>query len=277
MPTVYIHPNTQKNLDILIHDLPQSIVFTGPEGVGLSAAVSYITDTLNTKPIYVLPEKDEKTDIEKGVITVDIIRRLYAMTKTIETGTRVIVIDYAERMGSQAQNAFLKLLEEPGDNTHFILLTHAVSKLLPTIRSRVQMTEISPITHQQSEMLLDDLHVKDVTKRSQLLFIADGLPAQLTLLASDEKAFEQRAQIVRDARTFIQGSTYDRLKLATAYKDDRDRSILLLVDAMKLLQGALKTVRNADQVKKIAALLKTLERIEANGNIRLQLASAMVY
>ncbi|MDB5179593.1 MAG: hypothetical protein JWN12_225 [Candidatus Saccharibacteria bacterium] len=276
MPNVYIQPHTKQRLDILIRDLPQSMVFTGPEGVGLSAAVSYIADQLKTNPIYILPEKDEKVDIEKGVITVDVIRRLYAITKTIETGTRLIVIDYAQRMGVQAQNAFLKLLEEPGRNTYFILLTHTVSKLLPTIRSRVQLTEVNPITLAQSEELLDELKVTDKTKRSQLLFIATGLPAQLTILARDDMAFEARAQIIRDARTYIQGSMYDRLKVSLAYKDDREGSLTLLLDAMRLLQGSLKTGNNPEQVKIITLLLKAHERIEANGNIRLQLASAMV-
>lgn len=273
MPNVYIHPQTQQHLDSLVRDLPQSMVLTGPEGVGLSAAVSYVADRVHSKPIYVLPEKDEKVDIEKGVITVDIIRRLYSMTKTIETGTRLIVIDDAERMGVQAQNAFLKLLEEPGANTHFIVLTHAVAKLLPTIRSRVQTIEIHPVSTTQSEALLDTLQVTDKTRRSQLLFIASGLPAQLTILASDGNVFEARAQIIRDARTYLQGSMYDRLKVASSFKDDRQGSLTLLLDAMKLLQGSLKTGNSPEQVKKIAILLKVRERIEANGNIRLQLAS----
>ena len=275
MPNVYLHPHTKQRLDILAHNLPQSMVFTGPVGVGLSSVVAFLADALGAKPIYVLPEKDEKVDLEKGVITVDVIRRLYAMTKTIETGTRLIVIDYAERMGVQAQNAFLKLLEEPGRNTYFILLTHTVSKLLPTVRSRVQLTEVSPITLVQSEELLDALKVSDTTKRSQLLFIATGLPAALTTLASDDKVFEARAQIIRDARTYIQGNMYNRLKLALSYKDNREGSLTLLLDTMKLLQGSLKTSNNSEQVKKIAILLKVHERIEANGNVRLQLASAL--
>jgi hypothetical protein len=273
MPNVYIQPHTKNRLDILVRDLPQSMVFTGPEGVGLTSVIGYVADLVKTTPIYILPEKDEKVDIEKGVITVDIIRRLYSMTKTIETGMRLIVIDYAQRMGVQAQNAFLKLLEEPGANTHFILLTDTVSKLLPTIRSRVQTIEINPITATQSDALLDELKITDKTRRSQLLFIATGLPAQLSLLATDDKAFEARAQIIRDARAYLQGSMYDRLKLALVYKDDRQGSVTLLLDAMKLLRDSLKNGINPEQVKNIAVLLKTYERIETNGNVRLQLAS----
>lgn len=276
MSTVFIHPRTQKQLASLSRDLPQSMVFTGPEGIGLVSLVTYLSDQIGTKPIYVLPEKDEKVDIEKGVITVEVIRRLYTMTKTIETGTRLIVIDYAERMGVQAQNAFLKLLEEPGANTHFIILTHTVSKLLPTVRSRVQVVAINPITLQQSEALLDELRMTDATKRSQLLFIATGLPATLARLSIDEPSFAARVKIIRDARTYLQGTMYDRLQLALLYKDDRQGSVTLLLDAMKLVQGSLKSGTSPGQVKKITVLLKAHERIEANGNVRLQLASVML-
>jgi DNA polymerase III delta prime subunit len=273
MPNVYINPRTKKSLETLANDLPQSIVFTGPEGVGLTSAVTFVAELLKTKPIYVLPEKDEKIDVEKGVITVDIIRRLYSMTKTIEKGTRLIVIDYAERMGVQAQNAFLKLLEEPGKNTHFIIMTHIVSKLLPTIQSRVQVVEIAPITPQQSDKLLDEFEITDKTRRAQLLFIALGLPAQLTQLVTNEELFEDRAQIIRDARSYIQSRSYDRLRIAFVYKDDREKALMMLVDAMKLLQGSLKSGQNPEQVKKVSALLAVHERIEANGNVRTQLSS----
>jgi DNA polymerase III delta prime subunit len=207
MSKVFIHPATRAQLDILSRDIPQSLLFTGPEGVGLSASVKYLAGIIQATPIVVLPEKDEKVDVEKGVITIDIIRRLYGMTKTIETKTRLIVIDYAERMGIQAQNAFLKLLEEPGINTHFVLLTHSPSRLLPTIRSRMQAVNIRPITAEQSDELLDILGVKDSTKRSQLSFIASGLPALLTVLATDETQFESRAQIVRDAGDCVSAIT----------------------------------------------------------------------
>ena len=276
MPSVFIHASTKLQLDSLAADLPQSLLLTGPEGIGLTSIVEYLARSLKVKVMTVLPEKDEKIDLEKGVITVDVIRRLYGMTKTIETGTRLIVIDYVERMGIQAQNAFLKLLEEPGVNTHFILLTHNVTKLLPTIRSRVQTVEIKPITAEQSGRLLDELKVTDAQKRSQLLFIAAGLPAALSMLAEDDDRFTKRAQIVRDARTYLQGTAYDQLKIALAYKDDRPRSLTLLLDAMKLLQSSIAKGQGGELVKKIEALLSIHERIEANGNIRLQLASVVV-
>lgn len=275
MADIHLHPATRAQIEVLGKDLPQSLLISGQVGVGLAIVAKYIATEVGALPQIVLPEKDEKVDLEKGTISVDIIRRLYAATKTVESGKRIIIIDYAERMGAQAQNAFLKLLEEPGKNTYFMLLTHEPGRLLPTIRSRTQQLDVRPVTKEQSEEVLDGLKVFDAKKRSQLLFMASGLPAELHRLVADEKYFESRAQIVRDAQQFLKGSQYERLVLAQQYKDSRGQALLLLDDAMKLLQKNIAGGRT-DLIVKIDELLKAYERIATNGNVRLQLAAVMV-
>lgn len=275
MSKVYLHPVSERYITTLVLNPPQSLLISGAVGIGLSVTAQYLADQLGVVAQIVLPEKDEKVDTEKGTISVDVIRRLYEMTKTIETSRRLIVIDYTERMGVQAQNAFLKLLEEPGKNTHFILLSHEPSKLLPTILSRVQHVEIRPVTHEQSLALLNELKVTDPQKMSQLLFMADGLPAELNRLVSDDTYFADRSQIIRDARLFLQGTPYERLTLAQNYKDKRPQSLLLLSDAMKLIQRNILEGKS-DLIPTIDQLLKAYERIQANGNVRLQMAAAMV-
>jgi len=272
---IHLHPATRAQIEVLGKDLPQSLLISGQVGVGLAIVAKYIATEVGALPQIVLPEKDEKVDLEKGTISVDIIRRLYAATKTVETGKRIMIIDYAERMGTQAQNAFLKLLEEPGKNTYFMLLTHEPGRLLPTIRSRTQQLDVRPVTKEQSEEVLNGLKVFDAKKRSQLLFMASGLPAELHRLVADEKYFESRAEIVRDAQQFLKGSPYERLILAQQYKESRAQALLLLDDAMKLLQKNIAGGRT-DLILKIDELLKAYERIAANGNVRLQLAAVMV-
>ena len=49
-----------------------------------------------------------------------------------------VIIEKADLLTTQASNAFLKSLEEPLDGVTFILLTHRVKSLLPTILSRCQ-------------------------------------------------------------------------------------------------------------------------------------------
>jgi len=267
------NPATKRQLEQFALHLPGALLITGSEGVGLTSAAQEVAIHSKAVTHTVLPEKDEKVDIEKGSITVDSIRRLYDLTKTVEPNGRVIIIDYAERMAKTAQNAFLKLLEEPSEGTHFILLTHQPGLLLPTILSRAQRLDMRPITLEQSNDLLDALKVRDERQKSQLLFIAGGFPADLTRLATDTKYFELRSGIIKDAREYVVGNAYARLLIAKKYKDDRTQALMLLADAMKLLQKTLVNGGDATSIATITQLEQVYGRILGNGNIRLQLAS----
>ncbi len=273
MTNFVFNPATREHLSQYASDLPGALLITGEEGIGLTAAAKYIAQSSKSVIYTVLPEKDDKVDIEKGSITIDSIRRLYSLTKTIEPKGRVVMIDYAERMAKPAQNAFLKLLEEPGEGTHFILLTHQPGLLLPTILSRAQRLDMRSITKEQSLDLLDALKVRDERQEAQLLFIAAGLPAELTRLVTDASYFEKRIEIIKDAREFIIGTAYARLLLAKKYKDDRSKALILLSDAMKQVQRTLADGGAATSIDTLSQLQEAYERIKANGNIRLQLAS----
>src|ERR1035437_176195 len=217
-----INPASDLVLSMMLRDMPQALLLTGPTGVGLGTVAKYLAAQIGTLSFVVLPEKDEKVDIDKGVISVDSIRRLYTQTRSIQTGKIVILIDYAERMGHQAQNAFLKLLEEPSAGVHFILATHTPSKLLATITSRAQSVDIKPVLKKQTEELLDELSVTDAKKRQQLIYMSTGLPAELTRLASDDAYFTVRSAVMRDARDLLQANTYRKLQVANKYRDNRD-------------------------------------------------------
>ena len=89
METV-IHPESKRMLDAIVHDAPHALLVTGPVGIGLTIAAKEAAHLLGGYVITVLPEKNEKVDVEKGTITVDSIRRLYDTTRTIEPAGRTI-------------------------------------------------------------------------------------------------------------------------------------------------------------------------------------------
>lgn len=274
--SLVMHPTSDALLSKVIARLPHALLLSADEGVGLGTIARNVAATYSKHATVVLPEKDDKVDLEKGSITVDSIRRLYSQTRTKQSGARIIVIDYAERMSHQAQNAFLKLLEEPAEGTSFILASHEPSRLLPTIRSRVQHVELRRITAEQSNELLDSLKVDNATKRSQLLFMANGLPAELIRLNQDDEYFARRVAIMRDARTFLQGSAYDKLLVAQSHKDDRPKTLLMIKDCMKIIEHSLKVQPQLKMVRQLDRLSSIYDAIEANGNIRLQLLTLVV-
>ena len=174
-------------------------------------------------------------------------------------------------MTQQAQNAFLKLLEEPSQNIHFILISHSTSKLLPTILSRVEKLEIKPVTAAQTESLLDRLLITDVAKRAQMLFLANGLPAEIFRL-QDAEYFAQRCTVMRDGRELLGASAYKKLLLAQKYKDDREQTLQLLLASAKILQQSLSKKPQTEIIKHIDKILFIYDQIAANGNIRLCLS-----
>lgn len=271
-----INPKDQLVLQKISKKLPHGLLITAEDGFGLIDIAKNIANLHNSTAEIIQPEKDDKIDIERGSVSVEIIRELYDRLKTKNISSRVIIINYADKMTASAQNAFLKLLEEPGEGIHFILLANNDSSFLPTILSRVEKIKLNKITHQQSNELLDILDVKDSTKRSQLLFIASGLPDELTKLAQNESYFKNRSAIVRDARSLLQDSTYQKLKIIQTYKDNRPNTLLLLSDTANMLQNAILKNPQTNQLELSEKIIKSYQNIQSNGNIRLCLSQIIL-
>lgn len=74
----------------------------------------------------------------------EIIRKL--SFKSFEAEYKTVIIWLPEKMGDEAANSLLKILEEPWEKTLFLLVCEAPGRLLPTILSRVQETAVPPVS-----------------------------------------------------------------------------------------------------------------------------------
>src|SRR4030095_10694201 len=81
------------------------------------------------------------------IISVDQARQVITelQVKPFHARRRVVILDPADAMNPQAANALLKTLEEPRPDTGFVLVTSAVSKIIPTILSRSQRVRFGPV------------------------------------------------------------------------------------------------------------------------------------
>jgi DNA polymerase-3 subunit delta' len=109
-------------------------------------------------------------------ITVDQIRELagFLAQTSGAGGRRVVVLERAEELNINAANALLKSLEEPGVDTHLLLVSDAPSRTLATIRSRCQMRALMPGTFEQASQWLSERLDEDAV--SALLGLAGGAP-----------------------------------------------------------------------------------------------------
>ncbi len=141
------------------NNLPNSIIFYGPKGIGKST-MSFnlikeifkkkITDNLfkhhlnllenNTHPNikYISKIEDEKTNKIKSFITIDQIRNLesFLNQSSLSNLPKFVIIDASDDLNINSSNSLLKSIEEPKFNNFFILITHQLSSIIPTIRSR---------------------------------------------------------------------------------------------------------------------------------------------
>ena len=100
---------------------------------------------------------DSAKDETKGNIGVNDIRKVtpfLRMTASYEGGRRVVIVDDADTMNRNAQNALLKILEEPPEDAYLILVSHRLGAMIPTIRSRTQTLTFKPLTKDVFEKLL---------------------------------------------------------------------------------------------------------------------------
>ena len=97
-------------------------------------------------------------------------------------GWRVVLIDGAELLNEQAQNAVLKILEEPPAQTLLLLICDQPGRLLPTIRSRCRQLRMTPLDSAQLRALAatSDMNLPDTS----IITRANGSIGELARLAS---------------------------------------------------------------------------------------------
>ncbi|MGB6154065.1 MAG: DNA polymerase III subunit [Pricia sp.] len=96
----------------------------------------------------------------------DVVKKL--ALKSYEGGYKVMLIWMAEKMNNEASNKLLKLIEEPPNNTVFILIAEDEEQLIQTIRSRCQILHFPPL----AEAAIADALVAKGSVRQEALRIA---------------------------------------------------------------------------------------------------------
>ena len=190
--------------DVISNSLSHAYILEGPDGSGRHT-IAYMTaaalaceakdDTSKPLPCLTCPtckkilEKKSPDIIVKGTegkasIGVDIARFIkedvYTLPNDLEH--KFYIIEEADKMTHQAQNALLLTLEEPPSFVHFFLLCNNSASLLETIRSRAPTLRTEPVTDQQID---DYISAKDrraaqlkLTDKRGVLFPARGYSKQ---------------------------------------------------------------------------------------------------
>ncbi len=209
---------------LLNNKVAHSFLFVGPEGVGKRFAAVSLAKSLNCSAaaddfcgicqnckdienvsysdVFMLEPREPESkggDVnhETGIIKIDAVRdaqqRLYY--RAIRGGKKICIVDGAEKMNKEAQNAFLKTLEEPPPDSVIILVVSDGATLLPTIVSRCQRVNFRPLPRNiMVGVIKERLVVNDET--AALLSSLSGGSVGKALGWDIESMLEQRRKIV---------------------------------------------------------------------------------
>jgi DNA polymerase-3 subunit delta' len=129
----------------------------------------------------ILRRKPNDRGVMSAVIRVDEVRAFESSLhfRTTSGGWRVAIVDEAETMNRNAENALLKILEEPPAKTLIIIVSNALNVMLPTTRSRCRRLLLSPLPDADVASLLARAHPGLARRDLDLVLrLAEGSPGR---------------------------------------------------------------------------------------------------
>lgn len=270
--------------------LPQSFLFEGEENLGKKKVAFEFIKTIfcehteaQKKPCQscqscLLIEKNNHPDFifispEKREIKIDQIRDLQDQLslKPALAKTKAIVINDAHCLNIQAQNCFLKTLEEPKSQTIFILISSLPNVLLSTIQSRCESLKFYPLNTKE---------IQEITLSQEILQYSLGKPGKAISFLKNQNNFLEFQNSLKIAKEFLTKDLLSKFLFIRDFfpkdkEDSKNEESSLLLDSMIWhLRKALWT-RVEGEVNK-SALLKTKKAIELTEEAKVLLSTTNV-
>ncbi len=144
--------------------------------------------------------------------------------KPYEGDKKVVIIYEADKMTKEAQNAFLKTIEEPPKGVVIILLTNNLQIILQTIRSRCQVHKLNKLNSYNIKKYIDTYYADlgDEEKRILLNF-GDGIPGKIDEFLKDEKFTNIRNESLKIILSLVAKENTVFKEASTFLEKNKDR------------------------------------------------------
>ncbi len=230
------------------HHLPHAILIDGDVGTGRHTLATYLSFSIvcsdDKVPCFnchnchlakdgnhpdiatLVPEEGKKS------ISVKQIRQLKANAyiKPHTANSKVFIIDYADTLNEESQNALLKVLEEPPQNTFFILIAESKASLLTTVISRCVTFSLNvPTSDEALEYISSatDYNTEDITNALKDTRNNIGKALEILKGNSDAKTSHLAKEFLQSA---LRGDQWGMLNILIPFEKNRVETANLFRD-----------------------------------------------
>lgn len=257
MGDLVLHDSTRAQLQHFVARPTHALLLAGPAGIGKTAIAEALAEAVLGVPTashpYHMSVRPDGTSI-----SIDAIRDLqkFLLLKTVGERPlrRTVIVEYAHTMTTEAQNAFLKLLEEPPSDTLLILTANSPRGLLPTILSRAQTITVNAPTESQLQPMLASSG-KPASTNNQAYFLSGGLPGLLHALLNEEE--HPLLTSVAQAKELLQKDQFERLAFVDTLSKQKEAALGVVEALERIAQAGL----NGAGAKQDTARIKQWHRI----------------
>jgi DNA polymerase III subunit delta' len=282
MKDLLIHPATHQHLVRLTKSPPQVVLLAGPAGSGKHTLAHRFIETvlelpkggLNSYPYHM---GVAAADASIGIGSVRELERFLALKVPRQSHyNRSILIEDAQLLSTEAQNALLKTLEEPPDGTLIILAANRSKSLLPTVRSRAQSISVRRPDRTSTEAYFQAMGFKPADV-SRAYVMSGGQPGLIrALLEQSDHPLKHAAQ---RARALLSQPAYERLLAVDELAKQRALTQDILFIIWQMAQVSLQTASDSAAAKWrdiLMASYKAAEALDSNAQPKVVLTNLML-
>lgn len=239
----------------------------GGENMPCGRCNACVSAKSNTNPDIVTVEPEEK----RKTIGTERMRALItdAYTKPFLSKRKVYIFRDAQQITEQAQNAFLKLLEEPPEYAVFIIIAQNADLLLQTVRSRCVLVRFPVLPEAKLREYVEGLGAGAVNVDFLVKF-SRGIPGQARQLLNDAGFEELRRAALDKLPLMLFGNAIDAYGLCEFVEEHKDNAAQILSlwremvrDMIVLQAGGRELVTNSDFADRLSELAVRLDEKKA--------------
>lgn len=193
---------------------------------------------------------------QKASISVEAIRQLKkeVYLRPFYGNRKIYILKNAEKMTVEAQNAMLKIFEEPPEYITIILISNGLSKILPTIKSRAVIFKFPALKPKELEMYLNKYY-NSIDNKKIYASISGGSISKMSELISDPESLNFRNMVLSGIVSLINGSGSSAInQLFDIFMKNKDLKFYCLeVMSVFLMDVIYIKTANADKIVNVDA------------------------